>query len=611
MFRNKFLILSDAGFRYRRTARKCIAAMALFLFLLSGFAGSCPAAQTGDAVPAKVAILPFAMNTPASLNYLQSGVRDMLSSRLSWQGKVQVVDKSETDKAARGTKEITQGEALRIGGALKADYVLYGSMTSVGQSVSIDAKMVTVSGKIEPVTFYAQTKTLDDIMPQVNLFAQQINQKIFGKPEDKSQTASAEAEALATRNPELLLPGAATTGDKISYLNPNFIEVTPESALRQPGLWRSQDFQGGIVGMDVGDVDGDGKEEIVTIQTRKLTVYKKENQGLRTIATFEGTTVDRFIWVSVADIYREGKAYIFLTNIRTKNSVRPAVSEMAKDDPSQSDDVSSFVLSLSGGKIEVVAERVPYFLNCVYLGQRGKVLVGQKQGDKYQDVLSKGIYELELKSNSIALGPEINVPRDINVFNFAKADINNDKLDEIVTFDDNHRLRILSAAGEQVWRGSGIFGATSNGFESKVEDRRWNMVNLYSIPSPILVADLRKNGIPEIVVNRNTTTFDKFLPDSMKYFDEGEIVSLSWDNMGLTENWKTRKLNGQITSLRIGDLEGSGRKQLVISMVFAKDLLKVKEARSVVFTYDLNVQEGSAKQSADEKETVPLQAGKK
>jgi len=80
----------------------------------------------------------------------------------------------------------------------------------------------------------------------------------------------------------------------------------------------------------------------------------------------------------------------------------------------------------------------------------------------------------------------------------------------------------------------------------------------------------------------------------MKYYDQGEIVSFSWDNMGLTENWKTKELNGQVTALRIGDLEGNGKKQLVVSMVYAKDPLKLYDSKSVIFTYDLNVKEEPA-----------------
>ena len=76
--------------------------------------------------------------------------------------------------------------------------------------------MVPVSGKTEPVSFYAQMKDLDEVMPQLNLFAQQINQKVFGKPEEKAQSASTEADELATRNPELLLKDLPAGGDKTS-----------------------------------------------------------------------------------------------------------------------------------------------------------------------------------------------------------------------------------------------------------------------------------------------------------------------------------------------------------------------------------------------------------
>jgi TolB-like protein len=119
------------------------------------------------------------MHTPGELNYLQSGVREMLTSRLAWQGKVQVVDKSQSEQAVRGAKDISLNDALKAGSSLKADYVLFGSITAMGQSVSIDAKMAPVSGKTEPLSFYAQTKSLDEVIPQINQFAQEINQKVF------------------------------------------------------------------------------------------------------------------------------------------------------------------------------------------------------------------------------------------------------------------------------------------------------------------------------------------------------------------------------------------------------------------------------------------------
>lgn len=572
--------------------RKPVVLFTLILLALFGFVQPGGAASPAGDTPVKIAILPFAMHTPGELNYLQSGIRDMLASRLAWQGKVQVIDKTAVDQAIKGMKDIPAAEAVRLGTALKADYVLYGSVTGMGQSLSIDAKMAAVTGNAEPVSFFAQTKNLDEVIPQINQFAQDINQKVFAKPGEKTQTAAAEAEQLATQNPELLLPGAAVSGDKISYLNPNFIEVTPEGAVRQPGLWRSQTFQGGILGMDLGDLDGDGRSELVAITNNKLTVYRKENQALRVIGSFDGTKVDRFVWVCVADLHRDGRALIYLTNLHNRLSSK-SQADSALPDQNAREEIASMVLSYSKGKFQVVADKIPYFLNKVHLGDRGDVLVGQAQGEMTAGAFRGGIYEMQMRNNSLVPAGAVSVPSDCNVFNFARADINNDHMEETILLDNSHHLAIINAAGDPIWKGSGLFASTTNSFEGKVEDRRYNMVDLFFIPSPILVTDLNKDGIPEIVVNRTPANFTNFLPESMKSYDKGEIVSLSWDQMSMIENWKTREVNGMITAIRIGDLDGKGKKQLVVAMVLAKDLLKLWDSKSTIFSYDLNVSAAS------------------
>jgi len=66
--------------RFRRLAASagCIVCM----FMLGVI---CPAA---GAAPKTVAVLPFAMNSPRDLTFLQNGLFSMLSSRLSDPGKV-------------------------------------------------------------------------------------------------------------------------------------------------------------------------------------------------------------------------------------------------------------------------------------------------------------------------------------------------------------------------------------------------------------------------------------------------------------------------------------------------------------------------------------------
>lgn len=570
------------------------------LLLLSVLSVLCAQPSSGADATARVAILPFNMHTPSGLAYLQQGIRDMLASRLGWQGKVQVLEKSATEQAMKGIKgDVSAEDALRIGKALKVDYVLYGSVTGIGQSVSIDAKIAAVSGTAEPVSFFAQTKTLDDVIPQIDQCAQNINAKVFNRPSEGGRTAAAESDAASVRNPELLIPDAMIQSEKSSYLNPNIVEMTPEGSLRQPGIWKSQTIVGAILGMDVGDVDGDGRPEVVVMTKDKVTVYRKEGQGLKTIATYNGTMVDNFIWISVADVAHDGTAKIFVNNLKRKNAARGASAENVLGDRGYTEGLLSHVLALRNGKLEEVAKVENYYLNAVEFPKKGKLLVGQQKGEETVGAFIGGVYEMALRGNAVVPTVPIPLPDRCNLFNCVRADLNGDHSEETILIDKSNRLLILNPAGDMIWSSDKIFAATTNSFEGKLNDRRYNDIDYYAIPSPVMVTDLNKDGIAEVIVNRNPNALAKFLPENMKSYDKGEIVSLSWDNLGMVENWKTREITGMVTSIRLVDLDNKGMDQLVLSMVAAKDLLKLGDAKSSIISYELKPHD---KKANDKKE---------
>ncbi len=570
----------------KRFFKLAVAAVA-FIFVLPNFSGA--------EAPVKIAILPFSMHAPADLNYLQDGIRDMLASRLAQQGKVQVIDKTSTQQAIRGTKgDLSAGEAASIGKSLGADYVLFGSLTAIGQNVSIDAKMTPLDQKAEPMTFATQTN-LDGVIPQINMFAQQINQKVFGRSTEYAQ-APAGNEVSSTSNPELLVPNSMIKNDRISYLNPNFIEVTPEDSLHNSGLWRSQTFREGIVGMDVGDVDGDGRQEIVTASYSRVSVQRREGQALRTIASYNATNMDRFIWLTLADTNRDGRDEIYVTKLLRRNNPKGNTSSRV----SYGRDVVwvpvSLGLTMTGSKLQVLFNEEPYLLNAVNFPKRGKVLLGQRTGENVPNsltvqtskTLDPDIYEMQLKGGRLATAGRASLPKRCNVFNFAVADINNDKSEEYMVVDQDNRFYVLDSGGNQMWKSRQRFAATSNGFAGQVTDISFNQIDYFYLPSPIVVMDLNRDNIPEIVVNRSPD-YGKFLPSGLKFYESGEIVSFSWDQMGMVENWKTRELGGMVTSIREGDLNGDGTPELIASVIMAKDFMKLWESKSMIFSYDLNV----------------------
>lgn len=559
----------------------------IFLMLLSqhGIAES----------PVKVAIIPFSMHTPNDLHYLQDGIRDMLASRLAWQGKVQVLDKSTTEQAAKGLKgDLTLAQAENIGKSLGANYVLFGSVTAIGQAISIDAKMAPIDQQTQPLALVTQTN-MDGVIPQINQFAQQINQKVFARP-GETVAASVDAESASTRNPELLVPDNMIKGDRISYLNPNFIEVNPEDSLRSSGLWRSQTFSEGIVGMDIGDVDGDGHTDIVTVSGKRLMVQRKEGAALRNIATLNGTNMEQFMWVTLADTDRDGKDEIYVTKLVRRNDPRGNTSSRS----SYGRDVvwvpASMGLQLVGGKLQELFNNEAYMLNAVVFPKRGKILLGQRAGDQSSTTIRVGtektldatVYEMQLKGGKLSTLGQANIPKRCNVFNFAVADVNNDNNDEYIYVDQDNKLSVISASGSLLWKGRQRFAATTNGFAGEVTDLSYNQVDYFFIPSPILVMDVNNDKIPEVVVNRNPD-YSTMLPTGLKYYGSGEIVSFSWDQLGMVENWKTRELGGMVTAIRVGDVDGDGTPELIASMVMAKDFLKLWESKSTLFSYKLNV----------------------
>ncbi len=134
------------------------------------------------AKPLQVAIVPFKVNAEKDLSFLRDGIVDMLSSRLSQADKVTVINSQETLKALKTvTGSLNEIKAREMGAKLGADFVLFGSLTVIGNSVSIDAKMVDVSGEKETLSFFNQSQGMDPVIPSINLFASDINEKEFGR----------------------------------------------------------------------------------------------------------------------------------------------------------------------------------------------------------------------------------------------------------------------------------------------------------------------------------------------------------------------------------------------------------------------------------------------
>jgi len=152
-------------------------AVALFLSLVLYGTVLCSAASQP---PQKVAILPFTTGGQENIDYIADGLRDMIASRIASGSAVVVLEQSMVKgQFPRAVKEtLPPAKVMEIGRALGADYVVFGSMAKMGNALIIAINMLSVSAGGTTAPVFAQTLGLDEVIPRMQLIAQEIRDGI-------------------------------------------------------------------------------------------------------------------------------------------------------------------------------------------------------------------------------------------------------------------------------------------------------------------------------------------------------------------------------------------------------------------------------------------------
>ena len=484
--------------------------------------------QTKDANKVyKVAILPFMIYSQENLDYLREGIYEILTSRVTVEDRIVLIDRSVVERALyeeRPTR-LDETAATKIGTKVGADYIVLGSLTKVGNYISLDARLISLTEDKPPLSVYTQHKGIDDVMVKIGDFAQDIGYKILGR-------------RIATGRPGQ--PGYSSQPRK-------GIERYDRAGMDYK---RSQTFGFEIKGLDIGDVDGDKKNEVVIMDYHNLYVFKYDGEKLVLFQKIETGEHYNFLTLDVADVNRNGVAEIIVT----------AVVE---------DEVRSLILEYEQGKFRKIMEKTNWFFRVLHHPKEGPILIGQRRGSEGLPV--DPIYKFEWKKKSFEKGPKMPFPSGANVFGLAYSGIRDkDKLD-IVMVDQLERLRIVDPKGKYLWTSKDNYGGTVNSYDTtKKKDMGYAYANsppirVY-IPGRIITKELDGQGLYEVIINKNGTSGTRLF-DKARSFDRGEIYGLVWEENTLETVWKTRELDGYIADFQLKDADNDGEEELVVGVV--------------------------------------------
>ncbi|MEE4264844.1 MAG: POTRA domain-containing protein, partial [Desulfobacteraceae bacterium] len=128
--------------------------------------------------PASVVILPFEIFSEKDLSYLQAEIPSALKKSLEQAGaRVLLLDPLSEPEWRKRTANIEQVKQLGL--QTGADYVLWGSLTWIGQQFSLDLKLFETLSEKQPRTFVAEGQGIENLSPTVDKIARDLRLTIL------------------------------------------------------------------------------------------------------------------------------------------------------------------------------------------------------------------------------------------------------------------------------------------------------------------------------------------------------------------------------------------------------------------------------------------------
>jgi len=540
----------------------------LFILCFALFALIIGNSDIAASEPKRVAIVPFKINAEKDLTFLKDGIVDMLESRLSWDDKVTVISREETKKALESVEgPLNETKVREIGAKLDADHVLFGSLTVFGNSMSIDAKLINVSGIKPPLTFFSQGQSMDEVIPKINLFATDINEKVFGRVlHVKTTTAQPkETQRDIQAHPEKLMQNGFT-GENQTAMTKTALPKGNKKLSKE--FWKSRNFKHLINGLALGDVDGDGKIETVIATPHEIHIYKSENNRFFKAKEIVKDRYKYFIGLDIADINKNGYPEIFVTSLNANRN-----------------GVNSFVLEYNGQEYNRIVKKSYLYYRVVKLPLRDKVLLGQKRKTGGPDPFSSNIFEMIWRDSGYEPETQIIRRNRANLMGFTLGDVMNNDQETAVVYNKSDNIQIMNQSGHVISRGSEKYGGSTLYFDMP-KSEPGEMENRFYLPMRILIKDLDGDAKYEVIVVKNHELTGKLLEQFRKYTGT-QIESLSWDGIGLVSNWKTRKTSGHIRDYAFGDFDNDGQDELIAAVIIKEGTLVGTSPQSTIIAYDI------------------------
>jgi hypothetical protein len=485
-----------------------------------------------------VTVLPITVRQDGAYAYLNPTIRQMIITRLAGRPGISIAEPLSPDAEERVRTLLGNGAFSDAAQLANVDWLVEGSMYSLKDGIQVNLGFYSAKPDVRPVTYGLRADSADEVIPAITKMIAEVSA-------DLEAVSASVTEEPVTADRDQQITGFQTPHPEREYKKGLFGGSTlfgeDDDRFDSRGVRRSSKLPLTIESMALGDLDGDGVNELVAASRTRLVVFEFAERRFNQIASFDLSPRYKIHVINIADPGDTGRARIFVSANKGK---LPA----------------SFVLAYGGGDtMEVLHRDVRAYIRPITLPKKGVILAGQQYSPNLSDsFLTPGVHEISIgeADGEVTWGEKLVLPNEVNLFDFVMADLNGDNSVETMVIDSQSKLLVYDEVLNLIWVSSASYGASKDYFgpaQSKSDrldpdalDPTLSAMQRYIfIPSRMDVKDITGDGLPEVVVSTNEMDLSRYLVN-LRSFDGGAVACLGWRGNGLFELWRTNKINGYV-----------------------------------------------------------------
>lgn len=452
-----------------------------------------------------------------------------------------------------GASDIQRGDVVRRYQNIDAEFWDY---TNHGEDVfrnlrtqlpHLQWRDYAVTQKNKPVHPSPPTATTD------NMFFIFTNQGLEIRTPDFTTVRSYPSFNESASTPPATMAAAPTASS--SAIVQDSVKISRVSESEMGAYWTSPFMKGTPIGVEVGDFDGDSRQEIAVAFENRIEFYrllKGNYQLLETVAL--GVSI-RAYHLDGFDLKKNGRMGLFVSAVTGNGNL------------------SGVFIEVIEGRYRISMKDIPWHLRRVTLPAEGPVLLAQNIGTLGRG-FSGPIFRVKHANDKLVAGAPFVVPKKVNLYDFALIP-GKDRLLFACLGDDDY-LNIVTEEGRILGSSVDKLGGSESYLEMNEDVPSGGERQMLYIRARI---EVNEDGEIIVPINSGLTTLSL-----VKTFTKSEIKALKWDGSSVREVWHTAPEKSYLADFRVADAGNEGRKKLVTVVSFP-DFNPFTERKTVVHVY--------------------------